>query len=145
MKMEDIREVHILLMDNLFLHVKNKISEFDLKGSIINREVHEPFVIEKNCLKDVNLQKISKNDKFLRFQRGDMRTICEQILKDIKFMADHKLMDYSLLLLTEKNPDFVEPDISKSSEVGNSSMSHIDRMNSLGDALNTNNITALKR
>ena len=107
-KMEDIREVHILLMDNLFFRVKNKISEFDLKGSIINREVHEPFVVEKNCLKDVNLQKISKNDKFLRFRKDDMRTICEQILKDIRFMADHKLMDYSLLLLTELNPDFVE-------------------------------------
>lgn len=39
-KMEDIREVHILIMGNLFLKVKEKISEFDLKGSIINREVH---------------------------------------------------------------------------------------------------------
>ena len=39
-KMEDIREVHILIMGNLFLNVKEKISEFDLKGSIINREVH---------------------------------------------------------------------------------------------------------
>ena len=54
-KMEDIREVHILLMDNLFLHVKNKLSEFDLKGSIINREVYPPFEVAKNCLKDVNL------------------------------------------------------------------------------------------
>lgn len=65
-KMEDIREVHILLMDNLFLNVKEKISEFDLKGSIINREVHQPFTM-KDCLKDVNLQTISKDDKFLRF------------------------------------------------------------------------------
>ena len=39
-KMEDIREVHILIMGNLFLNVKEKISEFDLKGSIVNREVH---------------------------------------------------------------------------------------------------------
>ena len=39
-KMEDIGEVHILLMGNLFLNVKEKLSEFDLKGSIINREVH---------------------------------------------------------------------------------------------------------
>lgn len=53
-KMEDIQEVHILLMDNLFLHVKEKLSEFDLKGSIINREVHNPKNM-KDCLKDVNL------------------------------------------------------------------------------------------
>lgn len=35
-----------------------------------------------------------------------MRTICKQILRDVKFMVDHNLMDYSLLLLTEENPDY---------------------------------------
>ena len=58
-----------------FMHVKEKLSAFDLKGSIINREVHMPFTM-KNCLKDVNLLTISKEEKFLRFQRDDMRTIC---------------------------------------------------------------------
>ena len=29
---------------------------------------------------------------------------------DIGFMAEHNLMDYSLLLITEKNPDFKEKD-----------------------------------
>lgn len=62
-------------MGNLFLKVGEKLSEFDLKGSIINREVHMPFTM-KDCLKDVNLQAISKDDKFLRFQRDDMRNIC---------------------------------------------------------------------
>jgi len=37
-----------------------------------------------------------------------MRSICSQILKDITFMAEHRLMDYSLLLITENNPDFKE-------------------------------------
>jgi hypothetical protein len=37
-----------------------------------------------------------------------MRSICTQILKDITFMTEHKLMDYSLLLITEKNPNFIE-------------------------------------
>ena len=74
-KMEDIREVHILLMDNLFMKVQDKLSEFDLKGSIINREVHQPFTM-KDCLKDVNLQTISKSDPFLRFQKKDMSSIC---------------------------------------------------------------------
>ena len=35
-----------------------------------------------------------------------MNRICRQILDDITFMAKHKLMDYSLLLITEKNPDY---------------------------------------
>ena len=107
-RMEDIREVHILLMNNLFLNVKHKLSEFDLKGSIINRNVRPPFIVTKDCLKDVNLLTITKGDKFLRFQRDDMRRICKQILSDITFMAAHNLMDYSLLLITEKNPDYLE-------------------------------------
>ena len=44
----------------------------------------------------------------MRFQKSDMRIICERILKDITFMAHHRLMDYSLLLITESNPDFVD-------------------------------------
>ena len=51
---------------------------------------------------------ISKDKKFLRFQKADMRIICNRILEDIKFMATHNLMDYSLLLITEKNPDFID-------------------------------------
>ena len=39
-----------------------------------------------------------------------MRSICQQILQDIGFMAEHNLMDYSLLLITEKNPAFIELD-----------------------------------
>lgn len=35
-----------------------------------------------------------------------MRLICQRILSDITFMAEHNLMDYSLLLITEKNPEF---------------------------------------
>ena len=54
------------------------------------------------------MQTITKDDKFLRFRRDDMRSICQQILQDIAFMAEHSLMDYSLLLITERNPDFRE-------------------------------------
>ena len=37
-----------------------------------------------------------------------MRRIVSQILKDIIFLNKHSLMDYSLLLITEVNPDFTE-------------------------------------
>ena len=73
-RMEDQAEIHILLMANLFEFVKAKQSEFDLKGSIINREVMNAQLTK--CLKDVNLQVISKQLKFLRFQRKDMNNIC---------------------------------------------------------------------
>lgn len=122
-KMEEISDVHILLMDNLFLRVEDKISEFDLKGSFINREVYPPFKVKKNCLKDRNLLEIAKKDQFLLFQRPDMRTICKQILQDITFMSEHSLMDYSLLLLTERNPDYDEA-------IGLSDAGRSDRSNS---------------
>jgi len=66
-KMEDQAEIHILLMGNLFENVKNRMSEFDLKGSIINR--HVPNGKMTKCLKDVNLQEITKQPdfQFLRF------------------------------------------------------------------------------
>ena len=35
-----------------------------------------------------------------------MRSICQRIYKDIEFMSEHNLMDYSLLLITEKNPEY---------------------------------------
>lgn len=141
-KMEDIREVHILLMDNLFLHVKEKHSEFDLKGSIINREVHMPFTM-KDCLKDVNLQRISKQDKFLRFQRKDMRLICERILEDITFMANRNLMDYSLLLITEINPDYVDKEDDFTQAIQTRSNKSVKSQNSAQLAVPEN--TLLKR
>ena len=64
----------------------------------------------KDCLKDVNFTNHSKDNHFLRFQRDDMRTICQQILQDIIFLNAHNLIDYSLLLITEKNPDYNEDD-----------------------------------
>lgn len=59
-----------------------------------------------DCLKDINLLEITKEDKFLRFRRDDMRIICKQILEDVTFMSQHNLLDYSLLLITEENPEF---------------------------------------
>ena len=37
-----------------------------------------------------------------------MRNICQRIFSDITFMATHNLMDYSLLLITERNLDYKE-------------------------------------
>lgn len=73
-KMEDQAEINILLMGNLFENVKLRESEFDLKGSIINREVVNGKL--NKCLKDVNLKKFSKELQFLKFDKVDMRTIC---------------------------------------------------------------------
>lgn len=37
-----------------------------------------------------------------------MHQIISQVLKDIQYLNQHSLMDYSLLLITELNPEFEE-------------------------------------
>lgn len=124
--------MHILLMDNLFLHVRNKISEFDLKGSMINREIMPPFTM-KDCLKDKNLLRHSRTEPFLKFRQGDMRSICERILRDIGFMAEHNLMDYSLLLITEENPDYFNTMAAKKLDASAKSQQRVKVKSCLGN------------
>lgn len=62
-QMEDIMPVNLMLMANTIKHqaTKNIVNIFDLKGSMINRNV---VITEKtkntSTLKDVNLQRIKK-------------------------------------------------------------------------------------
>jgi 1-phosphatidylinositol-4-phosphate 5-kinase len=106
-EMEDIQPVDLLLMANC-AHTGSLIENvFDLKGSIINRNVEE-WSENTDCLKDVNLLELVKEKKFLNFQRSDMRDIMKIMFKDIKYLNSRNLMDYSLLLIIENNPEAVE-------------------------------------
>lgn len=78
---------------------------FDLKGSEVNRKVNE-WSDATDCLKDLNLIDIVKEKKFLNWNRDDMRTIMKQMFKDVKYLCSRNLMDYSLLLIIEVNPEF---------------------------------------
>ncbi|MFO0116791.1 MAG: hypothetical protein ACK521_03990 [bacterium] len=80
---------------------------FDLKGSFVNRKVDD-FSDATDCLKDINLLEIAREKKFLNWQRTDMREIMKMMLKDVKFLNSHNLMDYSLLLIIENNPAYAE-------------------------------------
>ena len=42
------------------------------------------------------------------FKNEDRVSIMEQIFHDIKFLGTHNLMDYSLLVIIEENPKFIE-------------------------------------
>lgn len=42
------------------------------------------------------------------FQSKDRMAIMEQIFSDIKFLSAHNLMDYSLLVIIETNPKWIE-------------------------------------
>ena len=104
-EMEDLAPVYILLQDNLFQHVTSKQSEFDLKGSIIHRNV-DGGKMGKDLLKDVNFRDLSRQKHFLKFIKPDMRLILQNCLKDITFLSSFNLMDYSLFMIIETNPDY---------------------------------------
>ena len=65
--MEDLTPVHILLMSNAAQTGKEIMHVFDLKGSIINREVKSSQITPSSTLKDVNLLNLSLEDNFLLF------------------------------------------------------------------------------
>jgi len=102
--MEDITPVHLLLMQNSAQAGKSIRYCFDLKGSIINREVPEHHITPGGTLKDVNLLKEKKEKIFLRFQKKDKTRVMKQMNEDIEFLMKFNLMDYSLLLIVEENP-----------------------------------------
>jgi 1-phosphatidylinositol-4-phosphate 5-kinase len=60
-KMEDLVPVNIILMGNTiqYSEVSNIENVFDLKGSLINREVREANLKNTSTLKDLNFLKIS--------------------------------------------------------------------------------------
>jgi hypothetical protein len=60
--MEGLVPVHILLMSNAAQCGSMVEFVFDLKGSMINREVHEKDITPGGTLKDVNLLKICKEE-----------------------------------------------------------------------------------
>lgn len=100
--------MHILLMSNAAQAGKSIDYCFDLKGSEINREVKEKEITPGGTLKDQNLLKIMKSEVFLMMQKKDVRCVMNQIAHDIKFLAAHNIMDYSLLLIVETNPKWIE-------------------------------------
>jgi len=66
-RMEELEPVHILLMSNAARCGKYIEKCFDLKGSIINREVKESEITPGSTLKDVNLLNITAEETFLLF------------------------------------------------------------------------------
>lgn len=69
--MEDLVPVHLLLMANS-AQVKGNVEYcFDLKGSIINREVKKSEIQKGGTLKDVNLLKVTKEEQILNFRAPD--------------------------------------------------------------------------
>lgn len=106
-KMEEVAPVHLILMGNTKKsNDKNIVNIFDLKGSFINRHVEGKNLKPTATLKDLNLLDICKNTNLLLFRPEDQKEILENMERDAILLRDKNVMDYSLLLAVERNPEY---------------------------------------
>jgi len=105
---EKLQPVHLILMDNtVTLQGKKLVYMFDLKGSFANRETkvgkkHNP----SNTLKDINLLNVKMQKNIMKFSKADSESIMEVIKRDVPILKNGNIMDYSLLLAIEENPNY---------------------------------------
>lgn len=106
-KMEEVEPVHLILMgnskDSNDALIKNV---FDLKGSEVNRLVEGKNLKPTATLKDLNLLEICKSTILLQFRPEDQKHIMENLERDAIMLKKYNIMDYSLLLAIELNPDY---------------------------------------
>lgn len=79
---------------------------FDLKGSSVDRKT-KGLTKPSTTLKDENFLLCCEyankhNRKFVQFERYESRNLTRAIRKDVEFLRNQGLMDYSLLLCIEK-------------------------------------------
>eukprot|EP00062_Callorhinchus_milii_P022971 gi/632981320/ref/XP_007907527.1/ PREDICTED: phosphatidylinositol 5-phosphate 4-kinase type-2 gamma [Callorhinchus milii] len=92
----DGEETYMLVMRNVFGHRLTVHTKYDLKGSLVSREASDKEKgKELPTLKDVDLlhrcQKLYIDDE-------QKRLFLEKLKRDVEFLANLKIMDYSLLL-----------------------------------------------
>ncbi|KFP32455.1 Phosphatidylinositol 5-phosphate 4-kinase type-2 gamma, partial [Colius striatus] len=92
----DSEETYLLVMRNMFSHRLPVHRKYDLKGSLVSREASDK---EKGkdlpTLKDVDF--LNKNEK-IYVGEEDQKDFMEKLKRDVEFLVQLKIMDYSLLL-----------------------------------------------
>ncbi|NXV37677.1 PI42C kinase, partial [Rissa tridactyla] len=89
-------ETYLLVMRNMFSHRLPVHRKYDLKGSLVSREASDK---EKGkdlpTLKDMDF--LNKNEK-VYVGEEDQKDFMEKLKRDVEFLVQLKIMDYSLLL-----------------------------------------------
>uniref|UniRef100_A0A8B9Q383 Phosphatidylinositol 5-phosphate 4-kinase type-2 gamma n=1 Tax=Apteryx owenii TaxID=8824 RepID=A0A8B9Q383_APTOW len=92
----DSEETYLLVMRNMFSHRLSVHRKYDLKGSLVSREASDK---EKGkdlpTLKDMDF--LNKNEK-VYVGEEDKKDFMEKLKRDVEFLVQLKIMDYSLLL-----------------------------------------------
>lgn len=110
-QVEDQRPVRLIVMENVIRNAgpETVLGIFDLKGSSVDRIVKQKHVTPSMTLKDLNLKSMNKKMRWLNFRESDRKKIMQVLAKDVQLLEQHKLMDYSLLLCIQRNPDRLTP------------------------------------
>ncbi|NWU96895.1 PI42C kinase, partial [Upupa epops] len=92
----DSEETYLLVMRNMFSHRLPVHRKYDLKGSLVSREASDKEKgKELPTLKDMDF--LNKNEK-VYVGEEDQRDFMEKLKRDVEFLVQLKIMDYSLLL-----------------------------------------------
>ena len=104
--MEDKEPVRLVVMGNTMKKASRHLGVFDLKGSTVKRLVKGPITSKTKTLKDMNIMTMSKENFWLHFRKEDRIRIMAAMIKDVEILKKFNLMDYSLLLCIQENPDY---------------------------------------
>ncbi|KAL4805455.1 hypothetical protein BDV18DRAFT_19144 [Aspergillus unguis] len=96
-KMAYGRKIHFVVMNNLFPPHRDIHSTFDLKGSMIGREVSEELIKgnPRTTMKDLNWL---RRNLQLECGPGKREFFLAQLKRDVELLKRLKIMDYSLLV-----------------------------------------------
>ncbi|ORX47297.1 hypothetical protein BCR36DRAFT_584805 [Piromyces finnis] len=91
------KKIHFIVMANVFPPDKDIHVKYDLKGSKVGRFIPTEEEVNNKLavLKDLNWL---KNEKKLYLGNKKAATFINQLEKDVKFLSDNNVMDYSLLV-----------------------------------------------
>ena len=96
-KMPYGRKIHFVVMNNLFPPHRDIHRTFDLKGSFLGRDFNEAEVEKRPraVLKDLNWV---RRNLHLEFGPLKKEAFLSQMERDVEFLKESKIMDYSLLV-----------------------------------------------
>ncbi|KAM8802613.1 phosphatidylinositol 5-phosphate 4-kinase type-2 gamma isoform 2-T3 [Rhynchonycteris naso] len=92
----DNEDSYMLVMRNMFSHRLPVHRKYDLKGSLVSREASDKEKVkELPTLKDMDF--LNKNQK-VYIGEAEKKVFLEKLKRDVEFLVQLKIMDYSLLL-----------------------------------------------
>ncbi|XP_061066901.1 phosphatidylinositol 5-phosphate 4-kinase type-2 gamma-like [Eubalaena glacialis] len=92
----DNEDSYMLVMRNMFSHRLPVHRKYDLKGSLVSREASDKEKVkELPTLKDMDF--LNKNQK-VYIAEEEKKVFLEKLKRDVEFLVQLKIMDYSLLL-----------------------------------------------